>query len=40
MTIYTVYFTPSSSITTTMKFYIKNTDENKKKAVRGLEELV
>ena len=29
-----------SSITTTMKFYIKSTDENKKKAVRGLEDLV
>ncbi len=29
-----------SSITTTMKFYLKSTDENKKKAVRGLEELM
>jgi len=29
-----------SSITTTMKFYIKSTDENKKKAVRGLEGLM
>jgi hypothetical protein len=29
-----------SSITTTMKFYLKNSDENKKKAVRGLEELM
>ena len=29
-----------SSISTTMKFYVKSTDENKKKAVRGLEELM
>ena len=29
-----------SSITTTMKFYLKSTDENKKKAVRGLEDLM
>ena len=29
-----------SSITTTMKFYLKNSDENKMKAVRGLEELI
>ncbi len=29
-----------SSISTSMKFYIKSTDENKKKAVRGLEELM
>jgi integrase len=29
-----------SSINTTMTFYIKSTDENKKKAVRGLEELM
>ncbi len=29
-----------SSIATTMKFYIKSTDENKKKAVRGLEGLM
>ena len=28
------------SITTTMKFYLKSTDANKKKAVRGLEELM
>ena len=29
-----------SSIATTMKFYIKTTDENKKKVVRGLEGLM
>ncbi len=29
-----------SNINTTMKFYIKTTDENKKKAVRGLEDLM
>ncbi|MHC4334552.1 MAG: tyrosine-type recombinase/integrase [Planctomycetota bacterium] len=29
-----------SSITTTMKFYLKNSDENKMKAVRGLEGLM
>ena len=29
-----------SSIDTTMKFYIKSTNANKKKAVRGLEELM
>jgi len=29
-----------SSITTTMKFYLKNSDANKKKAVRGLEKLM
>jgi len=29
-----------SSITTTMKFYIKNSDENSLKAVRGLEGLM
>ena len=28
------------SITTTMKFYLKSTDENKMKAVRGLEGLL
>ena len=29
-----------SSITTSMNYYIKSTDENKKKAVRGLEDLM
>jgi len=29
-----------SSIDTTLKFYIKNSDENSRKAVRGLEGLV
>ncbi|MBM4104112.1 MAG: site-specific integrase, partial [Planctomycetes bacterium] len=29
-----------SSINTTMKYYIKTTDENKKKAVKGLEDLM
>ena len=29
-----------ASITTTMKFYLKSTDVNKKQAVRGLEDLV
>ena len=29
-----------SNINTTMQFYIKTTDENKKKAVRGLEDLI
>ena len=29
-----------SSIVTTMKYYVNSIDENKKKAVRGLEEMM